>query len=81
MDTRWTIVPDPRFAELQGALQERMMTVPNSIWRRTQGFPPVGSPLRVPEFAAEKNYRGRGRWSAPTPRVECIAPEYRTVRI
>ncbi len=43
MDARWTIVPDPRFAELQGALQERMMTVANSI--RPENFASLLEPL------------------------------------
>ena len=31
MSTRWNIVPEPRFAELQGALQERLGAIANSI--------------------------------------------------
>lgn len=31
MNTRWNIVPDPRFAELHNALEERLLTIGNSI--------------------------------------------------
>jgi len=31
VSTRWNIVPEPRFAELQGALQERLSATANSI--------------------------------------------------
>ena len=31
MDTRWTIVADPRFTELEGALQERMALVAQTV--------------------------------------------------
>ena len=43
MSTRWNIVPDPRFAELQGALQERLAAAANSI--QPQNLPALLDPL------------------------------------
>ena len=43
MSTRWNIVPDPRFADLQGALQERLAAIANSI--QPQNFSSLLDPL------------------------------------
>ena len=43
MSTRWNILPDPRFTELQGALQERLAAIGNSI--EPQNFSSLIDPL------------------------------------
>lgn len=43
MSTRWNILPDPRFAELQGALQERVAAIANSI--QPENFASLLDPL------------------------------------
>jgi hypothetical protein len=43
VETRWTIVPDPRFIELQGALQERMAQVAQMV--QPENFAALLEPL------------------------------------
>ena len=43
MSARWTIVPDPRFASLQTALQERLVATANSI--QSENFSALLDPL------------------------------------
>ena len=43
MEARWTIVPDPRFAELEGALQERMELVARTV--QPENFASLLEPL------------------------------------
>jgi hypothetical protein len=43
VNTRWNIVPDPRFAELQGALHERLAAIGNTI--QPQNFASFIDPL------------------------------------
>ena len=43
MNTRWNIVPDPRFAELQGVLQERLAAIGNTI--QPENFASLIDPL------------------------------------
>ena len=43
MNSRWNIVPDPRFAELEGALRERMAAIGSSI--QPENFSSLLDPL------------------------------------